>query len=57
MEGFDGEIDTEFSSGLSGGSGFFEAFSQKRFNTHDLTVTVSLDTTQVCCRHTSGRML
>jgi len=35
-EGFDSEIDTEFSRGLFGGSGFFAAFSQKRLSTHDL---------------------
>jgi len=29
MEGFDSEIDTELSSGLFGGSGFFTAFPKK----------------------------
>jgi len=36
MEGFDSEIDTEFSSGHFGGSSFFVAFSQKRLSTHVL---------------------
>jgi len=43
MEGFDSEIDTEFSSGLFGGSSFFVAFSQKRLSIHALEHDFSLN--------------
>jgi len=37
---FDSEMNTEFSRGLFGGSGFFATFSQKRLSTNALSPIV-----------------